>query len=383
MIYRKINATHAETRLYGNIGNWFTNGDSFTGFLEDLESKGFKELTIRMHCYGGSVFEGNVMSNAMGRSNLTINVIIDGVAASMGFFILSGIPKENISIADNAFGMVHRPSSGEAGDADTHTATAKLLNDMEANFIKTVSERSSMSEADVKSKWFDGKDHWLNAKEVVKFGFASKIVKAVAKTIKTLDKEVVESSTIEDIYARFAAVLDKNSINNKNKKEMDLALLIAAFALEGVTADSPETVVLAALKSKFDKQNERIVHLETEAKAKVTNQITALITEAKAAGKFMATATQTVEQVAAAYQQIGETSGVDTLKTVLAGIQTKKPIASMLGKGSHGFANAMVEKNWDWYQKNDPEALQAMSAENHEDFETFREIYKAEFKTYP
>ena len=81
MKYRKISATHAESKLYGNIGDWWTNGDTFTSFLEELESKGFTELTLRMHCYGGSVFEGNVMANAVSRSSMKIYVTIDGLAA--------------------------------------------------------------------------------------------------------------------------------------------------------------------------------------------------------------------------------------------------------------------------------------------------------------
>jgi ATP-dependent Clp protease, protease subunit len=379
MLYKKITNTHAETKLYGNIGGWFANGDTFTSFLDGLEAAGFKELTIRWHCYGGSVFEGNVIGNAFGRSALKINIIIDGLAASMGCFILPYVPVENVQIAENAFGMVHRPSSGEMGDADAHLNTAKLLQDMEANFIKVVSERSGKTKDEVKALWFDGKDHWLNADEMVSYGFVGKKVSAVAKNLKELDKQTIENMQVESIYDQYAASLDKNSIINKNKKIMNLALLIAAFSLTGVTAESPEADVLAALQKKFQALTEKVNNLETEAKAKVTTAIKAELDAAQTAGKFVPGVGQTVETVRATYQTIGETAGIDALKTVLANMGVKTPIASMIRSGSQSTPAAGVQ-NWDWYQKNDPSALEAMATDNPDQF---RELFKAEYGTYP
>ena len=389
MKYRKITATHAETRLYGNIGNWWTNGDTFTAFLEDLESKGFNELTIRLHCYGGSVFEGNVMFNAAARSTMKLNVIIDGLAASMGCFFLPSIPVQNVQIAANALGMVHRPMSGGGGDADDHKNEAKLLEDMENNFIKIVSERTGKKENEVRTLWFDGKDHWLNADEMVQFGFASKKIKAVAGSLKELDKQILESSDVESIYARFAAVLDKNNNkNNSNFKKMDLALLIATFALEGVTAESADAAVLAALQAKFKGLSEKVDNLERDAKAKSDAAVNAVLDNAETAGKFDNVVGKTKEQARAFYKELGEKSGIDVLNVVVAGLQGsgsgRKPnIMQTIQGGKVGGQTAAVTQNWDWYQQNNPEALQEMSNESHPDHETFRELYKAEFKTYP
>lgn len=388
MKYRKISATHAEARLYGNIGNWFTNGDTFTAFLEDLESKGFTELTLRMHCYGGSVFEGNVMANAVERSSMKINVVIDGLAASMGCFFLPYVPKENVQIASNAFGMVHRPMSSGGGDADDHLQQSKLLQDMENNFVKTVSARTGKKEAEVRKLWFDGKDHWLNADEMVQFGFAGKKIKAVATSIKDLDKQVIESMDEESVYSRFAAVLDKNSNNNQNPKKMNVALWIAAFQLEGLTADSTEEAVLAAVQAKQNKLNERVNALETDAKAKADAAITSELDAAEAAGKFNNVAGKTKEQVRAMYKELGEKSGVDVLKMVVAGLQGTKqkptimqavvPGVSAVAGGAQAGLNT-----WEDYQQNNPKALEDMSNENHPDHELFRELYKAEFGCYP
>jgi ATP-dependent Clp protease, protease subunit len=380
MLYKKITNTHAETKLYGNIGGWFANGDTFTSFLDGLEAAGFKELTIRWHCYGGSVFEGNVIGNAFGRSALKINIIIDGLAASMGCFILPYVPVENVQIAENAFGMVHRPSSGEMGDADAHLNTAKLLQDMENNFIKVVSERSGKTQDEVKALWFDGKDHWLNADEMVSYGFVGKKVSAVAKNIKELDKQTIENMQVESIYDQYAASLDKNSSINKNKKIMNVALLIAAFALTGVTAESTETEVLAALQQKFQALNDKVANLEATAKAKTTAAITALIEKHKS--KFTLQPGQKLEDVVATYKGIGETSGVEALSMVLDGMQPKADLATFIstGGGSNSGQQAGDPKNFDELVSLGNEAIAKFKEERKDDY---NRLYKAEFGHSP
>lgn len=371
MLIKEINKKHVEAKLYGNIGGFFTDGNSFTSLLEGFEAKGYTEVTLRMHCYGGSVFEGNVMYNALQRTSLKVNIIIDGVAASMGLFLLPSV--ENVFIAENGFGMVHRPSGFDDGDADAHLATAKLLRDMEGNFIKRVSERTNMTAEEIKAKWFDGKDHWLNADEMVQYGFAKKKLPATAKNIKILDTEITQGLTAEAMYDRFAAFLD-NKIVNKNDVKMNplVTLLVAALQLEGITAESSEADVIAAVTKKFEGLNTRITTLEGEAKAKTTASIKAMLDNAKVpAGDLRTT-----------YEKIGETSGVDALAAILKpqtpGASTD--ITSLIKHTGGNTPGADASKNWDWYQKNDPQALEKMQIDQPDQFKA---LYKAEYGVDP
>jgi ATP-dependent protease ClpP protease subunit len=375
MLFKEINKKHAEAKLYGNIGSWYANGDSFTELLDMVEANKYEELTIRMHCYGGSVLEGTAMYNAMQRTKLKINIIIDGVAASMGCFILPAI--ENVFIADNAFGMIHRPSCIEGGDADAHLQTAKLLRDMEGSFIKRLTERTNLTAEGVTAMWFDGKDHWLNADEMVRYGIAKKVVPATAKNIKNLDINAVENLGVEAIYNRFSACLDNNNINQNSKLTMK-NLLIAAFALQGVTAESEDSVVLAALQAKFKTVTDTADRLEAEAKAKTENQIKALLDQAQAANKFVATNGQKVEDIRATYEKIGQTAGIDALATALGGLGTPTPIAQMIKPDAQG--GESTTKDWDYYQKNDVKALEKMQVENPTQF---AELYKAKYGSNP
>lgn len=372
MYYKEIDKKHVEAKLYGNIGTWYASGDSFSEMLEMAESRKYEKLTIRMHCFGGSVFEGNAMYNAMQRSKLDITIIIDGVAASMACFILPAI--ENVFIADNAFGMLHRPSGYEAGDAAAHLAVAKLLQDMEANFIKRLTERTGMSEDEIKAKWFDGKDHWLNAEEMVQYGLAKKIVPATAKSIKDLNKDTLAGMSIENLYDRYAACLDVENNNNKNDKKMNKELLIATFQLEGLTAESTDAAVVAALQAKFKALTDAMAAMKAEAGAKRDAAIKAMLDKAKAAGKIVATATQTVDQLSAMYESIGKTSGPEVLSTILDGIASPQSIADQLVPGAKG--DAAAPKTFDEVVEKGEAFIAQFKMENPAEY---KRLYKAEF----
>lgn len=378
MNYKKLTSKHAESRLYGNIGGWLANGENFTTFLEAVESKGFEELTIRLHCYGGSVFEGNVIQNAMSRSKLKINVIIDGIAASMGFMFLTGTSANNISIAENGFGMIHRPSAGTVGDVDEHLAATKLLRDIETNFVKAISARSGLPANEVRSKWLEGKDHWLNAEEMVKYGFAGKVVPAVTKDFNTLKIEDLTNMQIDSVYNKFVACLPTDAKITTNNKSKMKQLLISTLALAGLTAESSDTAVIEAVKAELKKRDDRIKELEDAAKAETTKAIDNAIAKAEADGKIVAVGSKTVADVKAELKKVGETAGVETLNTVIAGMNAKSTpiIESIKNEGK----NNTEGKTWEWYQKENPQALEKMTTENPEQF---KQLYKAEFGVEP
>ncbi len=376
MRVKKISKTHSEVKMYGEIGGWFVDGFNFTSMLDDFEASGVTEVTFRMHCYGGSVFEGDVIGGAFSRSKLKINIIVDGVSASMGCMILPYVPVENISIADNGFGMLHRPTGGYGGDAQDHLSVAKLLMDMEGNFIKTLAARTGLPATEIKSKFFDGKDHWLNADEMVKYKLAGKKVKSVA-SIAILDKQQVEQMTEESIYGHFAAKLDVKN-NHKNKFQMKEDL-ISVFKLKGVTADSSDTAVLAALQAKFKASADRLAALEAQAKTEKETAIKAALDTAEKDGKITAETRDT-------YKTIGEKSGVEVLNTVLAGMPVKTTtqkttvIKDLIKNDGGNVGTGAAEKNWAWYQVNDPKALEEMPVK---DPDTFTALYNKEYGCDP
>lgn len=373
MLIKKIGKLHMEVKMYGDIGGWFADGDMITSILDQFEADGIAEVTFRMHCYGGSVFEGSVIGNAFSRSKMKINIVIDGVAASMACMVLPYVPAENIQIAENGFGMLHRPASEAGGNADAHLSSAKLLGDMEANIVRTLAVRTGLTEDAIRANFFDGNDHWLNADEMVQYRLAGSKVKAIA-SIAALDKQSIKNMTEKGAYGHFAASLhapDPFQNNNKNNLQMKEGL-IKRFKLTGVVADSSDTAVIEALEAKFGATEQRLATLEAEAKAKKDAAIKALLDGAAKDGKIAADARPT-------FEAIGQANGIEALAVVFAGMGTKTPIINMIKTEGRG-ANAIGDKTFAWYQQNDARTLEAMPVA---DPEKFKELYKSEFGCYP
>ncbi|MDL2314772.1 Clp protease ClpP [Bacteroidales bacterium OttesenSCG-928-C19] len=380
MIIKYVDKTKAEVKLYGNIGNWFANGDVFTSLLDNLEEQGYTDVTFRMHCYGGSVIEGNVMGNALARTKLNVSIEIEGIAASMGLFLLPYVKGENVSIASNGFGMIHRPKDCTGGDADDHVSKAKLLRDIEANFVSTVSNRTGMSAQEVRAKWLNGKDHWLNADEMVQYGFASKKITSIAD-MTVLDKQIIEGMSEDAVYSHFEAKLNPKSYEktNQNLLKMNKELLITAFGLTGVTAESSDADVLKALQAKFQTLEQKVTGMEAAANTQRDNTIKAMLDSAQSDGKIVPSAGKTVEQIRATLENVGKTSGVDALADVLATMVKPQSIADQLRNGDNG-GSATAPKTFDELVALGDDAVAKFKSETPEEY---NKLYTAAFGFAP
>jgi ATP-dependent protease ClpP protease subunit len=324
-----------EIKLYGTIGRDNVTAIGVINEIDKAVSSGAKSITIRLHSDGGSVLDGNAIFNAIQQSKMHIKIIIDGIAASMASIVI--LAADEVEICENAFIMVHRPTGVDDGDADAHFQTSKLLKDIEHNFIQLYSKKSGLTPGEVKTKWLDGKDHWLNADEAVKYGFASRKVPAIAKGVQ------VTAKNVKNIYSKFAA-----SLNIKNQSNMK-KLLIDTFKLQGVTEDSTDEEVLAKLME----------HIDTIKKESETNTdagVSAMVNAALKDGKITANMVST-------YKQIGKTSGLTVLSSVLATLKSPVLDLSSLIKAENKTQSVSGNKNdrtnWglDDYRKYAPQML--------------------------
>ena len=308
-----------DIKLYGEIGTPQLNGNMIVTLFSELERKGVTNLTIHLHCYGGSVIEGNIIYNTIKQSPINVKIIIDGVAASMASIII--LAANEVEIAENGYVMVHRPTVTELGDADSHLQAAKLLADMEQNFALYISQRSGLDIEAVKTKWLNGKDNWLNADEAIQYGFATRKIHAITNNLNTLDKKVIAKLGAKNIYTKYAA-----SLNIKNQTDMK-KLLIETFNLQGVTEESTDAEVLA-------KMGEMVENLKNQNNQETDTTVNAMLDTALKAGTITAAMKDT-------YRTIGKTSGIAVLSSVLSGLkQSSINIASLIKTDAKAQANA-------------------------------------------
>lgn len=375
MKYNTLDNGIGELKFYGDISEWWISGEDFTRTIEEMDSK-FQKIHIRAHCYGGSVFEGNVMYNAILRCKAVVWIYIDGVAASMFTIVMMAAKK--VIMATNAFIMIHNPSVNVYGNARVIFNAYKLLTSMEKNFAKVYSGRSGKTAKEVE-KWFDGNDHWFSAEEALSENLIHEISDPVVTDVAAIDKPT-EDGQQELMYGRFAALLqseipiqeEKQQIDNSNMKKE----LIAKFGLTGVTENSTDAEIQAALQAKMDAAN---AVGQTQIKAAVEAVITGV---EKATGKpYEASLRSNLVAV-------GESNGLDVLQSMLGlnqpaaqtpGAQAVgiPKVVSLLGaEASAGVAGARAEWSWEDWQKNDPKGLAKLETS---DKAAFNALYKAEF----
>jgi|26BtaG_2_1085354.scaffolds.fasta_scaffold02540_8 ATP-dependent Clp endopeptidase proteolytic subunit ClpP len=371
MIYRRKGN---KLTAYGSI--WDGDGLGFIRELSALEDE-YADIDVHIHTYGGSVFEGNLMMNAIENSRANICLKVDGVAASMGAILL--LSRDNSQIVENGYIMLHNPSSGAYGNANVLEGEAKLLRLIESNFEKKLMSRTGKSLKVVK-EWLS-KDTWFSAQEALDLKLVSKVIPSKITPLE-MDSEPVEMGEIE-MYNRYAYALltppsatveQTPNLNNQKMKQQ----LITLLALASVTAMSSDTAVLEAVEAKFNDLQSSLdseKDLKAKAESKLAEfqgqQIKSMIeATAKASSKSFSDEEQKM------YENIGLNSGVEALAHVLGAIS--KPTAPNLsGKIGAGQASAGRE-SWafDQWQKEDPKGLEKLSVE---DPAAFKELFNNKY----
>jgi len=164
-------ADRAEILIYEDIGEGWLGGISAKRFVEDLNGLNVGEINLRINSDGGSVFEGLTIYNALKRKDANINVAVDGLAASIASIIaMSG---NEISMAANAFMMIHDPWTVSAGTAEDLRKTADLMDSVRENLLNVYVDRTR-GEADNISTMMAA-ETWMTADQAMENGFIDSI----------------------------------------------------------------------------------------------------------------------------------------------------------------------------------------------------------------
>lgn len=167
-----------EIWLYDQIGASFW-GDGITAksFQKDLAALGkVTNIDLRINSPGGDVFEGFAIYNQLAQHPATIDVYVDGVAASIASII--AMAGDKIKMAKNSMMMIHNPQGVAIGDEREMDRVKALLGQVKANLTTTYVGRTGNKAADV-ANWMD-EETWFTAEAAVDQGFADEVIKEQA-----------------------------------------------------------------------------------------------------------------------------------------------------------------------------------------------------------
>jgi ATP-dependent protease ClpP protease subunit len=155
----------AEVFIYDEIGYW---GTSAAEFAQQLAALDVKTINLRLNSPGGEVFEGVAIYNALKTHKATVNVSVDGLAASIASVI--AMAGDTITVQRGAQMMIHDASGLAYGNAACMTQMADLLDKLSDTIAGFYAARAGGS----LTSWRDTMraETWFSPEEAVAAGLA-------------------------------------------------------------------------------------------------------------------------------------------------------------------------------------------------------------------
>lgn len=208
--YFQMKATNnvAQIDIFGDIVSekWFDEETSATSFRDALKELGdVTTINLSINSGGGSVFDGIAIYNMLKSHKATVNVYVEGLAASIASVI--AMAGDTITMRSGSMMMVHMPWTLSQGNAEEMRKTADTLEKTGDSIVDIYSERTGISSDEIRNIMND--ETWLSAEEAVEQGWATKLDK----------KEAVMNSVPKEILGRFSNV-PKNVLARVEKKTL-------------------------------------------------------------------------------------------------------------------------------------------------------------------
>lgn len=267
-LINKVDSTTAEIYMYGVIGSGLDiDANVVVAEIENLRKKGCRNFRFYVNSEGGEVIQGSALFNYLDRTDIEVEWVVDGVAASMMAMLISN-PKHKVKAAKYASFMYHRVQGSCYGNSDEVRNLASMIDTFEKSLVDMMASRMKVDAESVKKEFFtDGLDHWMNAEEAMRRGLVDEII--TGKNITPSPKELVSSKDVFNFY-------NKQLINYKqnqksmitNKAEIGKLLNIAEAE---VSDDTVMTAVKNVLKSNSELQNQ--LKTVKDENASLKNQI--------------------------------------------------------------------------------------------------------------
>jgi ATP-dependent protease ClpP protease subunit len=195
---KNVAAETVEVAIYDEIGYW---GVTASDFVNELQGVDAKNITLRVNSPGGDVFDGLAILNSLRNHPATVNVMVDGLAASAASFI--AMAGDSVTMAPNSMMMIHEASGLCMGNSVDMRELADLLDKTSANIADIYSRRSGRPADEHRTAM--RAETWYSDQEAVDAGLADTVLgsdsqpdnKAAPATIKA--ETVTEAVSWDDL----------------------------------------------------------------------------------------------------------------------------------------------------------------------------------------
>jgi|DEB0MinimDraft_6_1074348.scaffolds.fasta_scaffold00802_7 ATP-dependent protease ClpP protease subunit len=247
-------------------------------FIDEVKSSGYKEIELTVNSGGGSVFDALAIYDFLKNSTFSVNVKIEGLAASAATIIALSGDKLPV-MTENSFFMIHNAwmpvvsMSGMNSDeireyTEELEKQAELMDKINLKLAKIYSNATGLELSKVQSMMDD--ETWLTAEEAKEYNFISEIEGALAIAAYASPKELAKKG-YEKVPSNYV-----NQLNNVNMSENKEGLL---DQLKAYVADllAPKAEAVEEVEETVEETQE--VEATVEATEEVSEEVTEDVTE--------------------------------------------------------------------------------------------------------
>ncbi|MBR6287604.1 MAG: ATP-dependent Clp protease proteolytic subunit [Bacteroidaceae bacterium] len=354
--------SEAVVLLYGEVGDGERVDSSIVVSELLMLERDYKKIAVHINSVGGDVFSGMAIYGALKASKSAITIYVDGVAASIAAIIaLCGKP---LYMSPYAKLMLHSVKGGTFGNASDLRKTADMVESLEDSLSEMIAGKCGMTKEEVKTRYFDETDHWLNAQEALE-------MKLIDGIYEMPDENAPSSDKSEDIYQYF-----NNRLVFKSQKKNDMAFLDDIKTVPSFADVADENAAIAKIKE-LEKQAGRVAGLEDQCKAlqktvdNLKKQKTeSFINQAIADGKITEAQKDSYMKLMAA-DEASTMAVINGMKTPAKPVKRAKDFIDETGADT-----GLAQKSWDELDK----AGQLMTLKN-QNKEAFCAKFKEKFGT--
>lgn len=320
--------------LYGDIGKG--QEVDAAAVVEELISlqKQYVKIDVRINSYGGDVFAGIAICNAIRTSDAEINIYIDGIAASIASVIaLCGRP---LYMSRYARLMLHQVSGYAYGTAEDMRSAATAAESAQRILAEIIAEKCGVTVEEVTRKYFSGGDHWITAEDALKMGLADSIYDMSDST------DVAKSATSDDIYKITNRLIEPH-LNDEKMAIFDELKKMSAFKDAVTEHDVLKRITqLESAASEAEALRATVSGLEEKLNESREMSHKTLVDQAVRDGRIAESQRDT-------FMRLLDSAEEDTT-ALLTSLPAKTRIVNVIGKGAAS-GQDLVNMTWDEIDK--------------------------------
>lgn len=369
-IVNKTDGKTAEVYMYGVIGAGLDiDTNMVVAAIENLRKQGCRNFKFYVNSEGGEVVQGCALFNYLDRTDIDVEWVIDGLAASMMAMLITN-PRHKVSAARYAKLMYHRVQGSVYGNSAEVRSMAEMIDKFETSLIEMMARRMNEPVEEVRKEFFtDGLDHWMTAEEAKKRGLVDNIIEG--RNIAEPAADIKSAKAVFDFYNKQLLNIIKP---NNNMSKAKIAKLLNKAESEIETDEALEQAVEAQANEntrlRNELQTEKTKNAGLEQKLKTMNEakVKQLVDTAIAAKKIGEDERETYTKLA--------TDNFEMAEKIIGKLQGVTPVVDQLKKPAVNEA----EKDWTFDDYHKKGKLENLMKENPQ---RYSELFEAKFGHKP